>query len=44
MMVGGNYEEATEGFLTYRIADRGRDHPDHRGNRHPEPAAFKDGR
>jgi hypothetical protein len=37
-------EEATEGFFTYRIVDRGGNHFDHCGDRHPELAAFQDGR
>src|SRR5439155_5725468 len=33
-------EEESEGFLSYRIADRRGDHFDHRGDCHPEPAPF----
>src|SRR5215469_539387 len=35
------HEEA-EGFLSYRIADRGGDHSDHRGDRHSEFDARED--
>src|SRR6266568_1418073 len=35
--------EETEGFLTYRIADRRGDHSDHRGYRYPELAQSQDG-
>jgi hypothetical protein len=35
--------ERTKGFLTYRIADRGCDHFDHRGDRNSEFDAFENG-
>src|SRR5258708_20120391 len=35
--------EETEGFLTYRIADRRGDHSDHRGHRYSEFAQGQDG-
>src|SRR5215469_300396 len=36
---GKNRDAETEGLFTYRVADRGRDHSDHRCDRHSEPAA-----
>src|SRR6202008_4241805 len=35
------YHEETEGFLSYRIADRRGDHSDHRGYRYSELAALE---
>src|SRR6202008_2919132 len=35
------YHEETEGFLSYRIADRRGDHSDHRGHRYSELAALE---
>src|SRR5882762_4105069 len=38
------HHEETEGFFTYRIADRRGDHSDHRGHRHSELDAVAYGR